>query len=238
VSSPAPAGPLPTPPRPDPASSAGGAVDAGSALSGGLRLRRLPPPPPPGPRFKGYCPHCGRPYDLPYSPDDYRCLACKNLVGARGPAPQAQPIVPAAFGTGQAPPCARHAENAAVTACARCGDFMCAVCVTPVEGSVVCVRCFELKLQRGELWVQHAAFNLPDLSLWIGLAGIVVACGCGWVVSPSAIILGVIALREIRRQPGLPGEGKSIAGIILGAMGILEMAALWTWIVRAGREPG
>jgi MFS family permease len=63
-----------------------------------------------------------------------------------------------------------------------------------------------------------------------GLAIASLVCGLFWICglgSAAAVILGYIALRQIRREPlRLKGRGMAIAGISLGWLGILGLAVL------------
>ena len=59
-----------------------------------------------------------------------------------------------------------------------------------------------------------------------GLAIASLACGiAGFVVAPvlssiAAIVLGIMARDELRRDPTLGGEGMATAGLVLGWLGI------------------
>lgn len=63
-----------------------------------------------------------------------------------------------------------------------------------------------------------------------GLAIGSLVCGLFWVCglgSVAGVILGYIALRQIRREPlRLKGRGMAIAGITLGWLGIVGLAVL------------
>lgn len=190
--------------------------------------------------MKGSCPFCGTVFDADQPALTRVCPTCRNVVRVfQVEAPPALPIVAAAVapaavqgeGAVQAPPCARHPANAAVTACNRCGDFVCSVCATPVEGAVLCVRCFEFKHGQGELYSQKSGFSLPQTSLNLGVLSLILFwfCGLGIVLGPSAIVTGILAIRNIRRRPGLPGEKKAISGIILGALGTVGATAFLLW---------
>jgi Domain of unknown function (DUF4190) len=55
-------------------------------------------------------------------------------------------------------------------------------------------------------------------ALGCGIAGVIVL---PVLFSTVAICLGVVANNEISRDPGLGGQGKAIAGIVLGVIGLL-----------------
>jgi hypothetical protein len=44
---------------------------------------------------------------------------------------------------------------------------------------------------------------------------------CCQILSPVAIVLGAIALSQIRQNPAQPGRGAAIAGIVLGSLALL-----------------
>lgn len=55
-------------------------------------------------------------------------------------------------------------------------------------------------------------------SLVVAILGLIVA---GVVLGLVAIVLGVLARRDIAREPGLGGGGRATAGIVLGAIGFV-----------------
>lgn len=65
-----------------------------------------------------------------------------------------------------------------------------------------------------------------------GLAIGSLVCGIFWVCGAGAIaalILGHLALRQIRREPlRIKGKGMAIAGIVLGWLGVVGLAAVIT----------
>jgi hypothetical protein len=200
--------------------------------------------------MRASCPFCGSPFEVTPPRAKSTCRMCGNLteVDVLEPMPVlpvvATPVGAAGTGAVQAPPCARHPRNAAVTGCSRCGDFVCNVCATHVEGTILCVKCFEHKHVHGELYSQKARFNLPMTSLLLG-AG---AFGVSWIpylglmleiaLGPSGIVTGVLAIRAIRRQPALPGEKKAIGGIILSALGVVVSLGVLAWQVWLSKKGG
>jgi hypothetical protein len=67
-----------------------------------------------------------------------------------------------------------------------------------------------------------------QLAVWSFITGVVsLLCCCGWyLVAPVAIVLGGVALSQLKSHPELTGGGFAIAGIILGVAAILIWAAL------------
>lgn len=88
----------------------------------------------------------------------------------------------------------------------------------------------------------HKTNGLAIASLVLGIIG-VLFCWCyGFGLLPSipGLILGIIALKQIRAT-GQPGHGMAIAGIILSSIGLILSAifiALFVWFFQssAGRE--
>ena len=62
-------------------------------------------------------------------------------------------------------------------------------------------------------------------ALVCGIAGMVVFA---LLFSTVAIALGVVARNEIKQDPQLHGEGKAIAGIVLGVIGLVLFAVIVT----------
>lgn len=55
-------------------------------------------------------------------------------------------------------------------------------------------------------------------SLVLGIASFVCCCG---LAAPVAIVLGAVALSQIKNNPGQGGKGFAIAGLILGCVALL-----------------
>ena len=135
---------------------------------------------------------------------------------------------PAAAGT----PCAYHSGNAAVTACARCGSFLCEICATPVGGATYCTACFERLRAGGDLGVlrhriprPHAVALASSLLTLVPLAGLLFLPVVAWQ--------GIVALRRYseleERESGIP--------VYLALAGLLSLGglALTVALLRAGR---
>jgi hypothetical protein len=119
-------------------------------------------------------------------------------------------------------PCPLHPQNAASNVCERCGDFMCSLCTTRVEGRSYCPRCFDLLYQRGSLEVAQQKFTAPGVTLLTGLIAVFGVCPVYTVpLAIFGIIAGARGLREFRTRPDLPGYKKLIVGISLNILAIL-----------------
>jgi hypothetical protein len=61
------------------------------------------------------------------------------------------------------------------------------------------------------------------MAVWAMVLGILsLLCCCGWyVLAPTAIVLGAVALSNLKSHPELTGRGFAIAGIALGVCALL-----------------
>jgi hypothetical protein len=72
-----------------------------------------------------------------------------------------------------------------------------------------------------------------QIAVWSMITGLLsLLCCCGWyLVAPVAIVLGAVALSQLKRHPELTGGGFAMAGIILGIVAILIWAALFVLVM-------
>jgi hypothetical protein len=146
------------------------------------------------------CPRCHRPLrHETLQSGQQACPACNGLFEAvRFDPVEPRKILPEIAGVGPegAAPCARHARNQAEAACARCGQFMCALCKIEAEGKVFCSSCFERLSVDGSL-----ASGVTRLWNWPALAGTCllasvflwftfVAPAFGWMVGIFFCVMG------------------------------------------------
>jgi hypothetical protein len=202
--------------------------------------------------MEGNCPQCRVRLDLPVD-GAYQCERCRLrfevLLGSPRPiAAGAYPSVPGFVPMpGAAPypapampmdpalqaPCASHPANPAQFTCERCGDFMCRLCTTPIEGRLYCPKCFDLLYTRGALHFAQRQFTLPGLTLGLGLGGFVCGiipcvCAAGGPLCIASLWTGFRALKEYQTRPDLPNRGTVITGLVFGSLGLLATIA---WIV-------
>ncbi len=212
--------------------------------------------------MEGSCPNCRTRLDFPRS-GVYQCERCR----ARFEVALGSPVAPApavaapyayarsyptpgslqassgsiempAVTPGLEAPCVNHAANPAVGVCERCGDFMCRLCATMVEGRAYCPKCFDLLYSRGSLQFAQRQFTTPAATLALGIiSGIMGLIPCvGVLALPLAIgglVLGFQALKQINARPDLPGKRGAVVGIVCSGLGILA-TAVWVvvWFVR------
>jgi len=74
-------------------------------------------------------------------------------------------------------------------------------------------------------------------SVWAiaaGYFGLFSLIGCG---APPAIFCGIMALRDIRRNPQLHGQGRAIFGIVMGVIGMVPLVAMIAGLIlEVGRR--
>lgn len=130
-------------------------------------------------------------------------------------------------------PCASHPGNPATHLCERCGDFMCRLCMTPVDGRLYCPRCFDLLYRRGALQSSHRQFTLPGITLGLGISAVLMSCAClGAPFGIGGVIAGMNALKEYRKRPELPGQkmtywglGLSVASLVITVITAIVLVA-------------
>ncbi len=62
-----------------------------------------------------------------------------------------------------------------------------------------------------------------QMALWALITGIMSVLCCCQILAPVSIVLGAVALSQLKHQPGRSGAGFAIAGIILGVVALLIM---------------
>ena len=65
-----------------------------------------------------------------------------------------------------------------------------------------------------------AAAKSNQMALWAMVTGII-SLLCCQVLGPLPIVLGIVALSQIKRNPQQTGSGFAIAGIVLGILSLI-----------------
>ncbi|MCA9333459.1 DUF4190 domain-containing protein [Candidatus Saccharibacteria bacterium] len=99
--------------------------------------------------------------------------------------------------------------------CTRCGEHLHAV-PTPVVVANLAIG--EDKTMRYILPVGRSGWAIA--SGYLGLISVLI------LPAPLAVLTGLLAVREIRRNPAKLGMGRAIFGIVLGTLGSLAMVAI------------
>jgi hypothetical protein len=83
---------------------------------------------------------------------------------------------------------------------------------------------------------QGSATNgMAVASMVLGILGIVTFCawGFGALLGLLAIVLGAVAIRNAKRQPGTPGVGMAWAGVITGIVAVIAGVVVFALLVLA-----
>jgi hypothetical protein len=164
------------------------------------------------------CPRCGRTYlAAPFTPPEPRRPAVESLAAA-GPA--------------GAVPCGRHAGNAAVATCSRCGVFMCTLCRIEADGQDLCPACFDRLSSEGVLWTARTRVrDYRGLSLAAGLLGFF--CFAGILTGPLTLYLVYRGVQQRRQSGESDGRLALFAAAVLGVLQIAEAAfVVWAFVRR------
>lgn len=187
--------------------------------------------------YKGpECPRCGGHLDLDRLPaGEQRCPRCGRVfLGTAFRPPEIRERVGtiAEAGPEGAVPCARHAGNAAVGNCTRCGVFMCALCRIEIEGQELCPGCFDRLSAEGVL--ASATTRVRDfrgMALTLGLLGLPMSAVFGLLSGPIVLFFVARAFRQRRLWNEKGGAVSLIVAVLLGlshiAVGILFVIALF-----------
>ncbi len=148
------------------------------------------------------CPHCGR-----------ETLVADEYIGQEGP-------------------CAGCGRTVVVPPTA--GEALCPQCHAPVAiGAASCSQCGTVfRGARGQEVGDSAAIRML---IPVGRSGLAIAAGYAGLISvlvfpaPIAIILGILAIRDLNRHPEKHGMGRAIFGLVMGVLVILSFLLLLTW---------
>src|ERR1700722_37373 len=68
-----------------------------------------------------------------------------------------------------------------------------------------------------------------QMAIWSMISGLCsLLCCCGfWAVAPLAIVLGAVALSQLKTDPELTRRGFAITGIVVGVLALLCWAVFW-----------
>ncbi len=159
------------------------------------------------------CPWCDRVLKSNWEKIGARCPHCREAL-------YEEPRPPAPAGPEEGS-CAVHPANAAVGTCARCGNYLCAVCKTRWRDGTLCPACVGRALEGGEGQPQRKRLQWTHASLalvlgvgsWglVVLAFILVIAGMG---SENFVMVGMGGLLLLfSAVPALIGAGLGASAI-------------------------
>lgn len=118
--------------------------------------------------------------------------------------------------------CRNHAGVGAVNQCTGCAESFCGSCLVSVGGAAYCTIC-------GSMAAGPPVFgyvgDVAEAEQALKLAVVGIFC-IGPVLQPVALVKALQARRAIRSNPGLGGEGKALAALIVSGGYLLIMLLL------------
>ena len=125
--------------------------------------------------------------------------------------------------------CALHPEREALQPCTRCGNFLCAVCITGHAGHIVCVTCAERAASHGSSRRAVGALVLSVLALGLTAAAGALRQPLGCFSLPLSALgvgLGLVESSAIRAGAS-PAKGHRLAqlGVSLGVLSVMALLA-------------
>lgn len=156
------------------------------------------------------CPECGE--RLPADPDrtGARCPICREPLFDERPGRRR------ATEDGQ---CAVHPENPALGTCARCGNYLCAVCRTRWRQRWLCAACVDLALERGDTAPGEASAHLRQSLLGLGLGVL------SWVIVLGGFLLAVAGMTSDSRGMVILAGFTLFLGPLPAALGLGQAIA-------------
>jgi len=156
------------------------------------------------------CSVCGEPLSGEAEKIGARCPRCREPLYEHA----RDPHVSAKGGA-----CAVHPANGAVATCARCGNFVCAVCWTRWQGQALCAACVGRALEAGAALPAEAKAHRRQAVLAL-LFGVV-----AWVTSVGSIFTMVLGVNDGNQGLATLGALLFFASPLAGVLGIGQGAA-------------
>jgi hypothetical protein len=134
--------------------------------------------------------------------------------------------------------CARHARNAAVAACERCGSFMCSLCKVEVEGRSLCAACFDRGRSEGSLQAAQTTFrSWRTLGLHLAMAGLL-TYPLGLLTGPASLYATVRGIAQARKDGDEGGMFGTVGAVVLGLLVTAAGAAFILLMVGVFKRQG
>ncbi|QEH34190.1 hypothetical protein OJF2_27250 [Aquisphaera giovannonii] len=152
-----------------------------------------------------------------------------------------QPEITAGRGACSMGPGAMAGEGEGQKPCPYCGELVLAV----ARKCKYCKEYLDPELRRAELREQglvgFVPVNTPASAIAAGYLGLLSLIP---IFAPFALLFGIIALRTIRRNPGMGGRFRAYLGIVVGSLMSLLLAFIVVVLIvesirkAQGRRPG
>jgi hypothetical protein len=185
-----------------------------------------------GPYTGPACPRCAMALDASVlAPGEQSCPSCSRSFHATPfapPEPRAEvvaSIVEAGPAGGVA--CGRHAGNAAVANCSRCGVFMCSLCRIAIDGMELCPACFDRLSSEGALaGAQTRIRDYRGLAITFGVFGCLVYV-FGLITGPLTFYF---VWKGFRQRRELGDSGGVLSLLFAALLGLLQIGVTVTVI--------
>ena len=147
------------------------------------------------------------------------------------PAPSLRVEGMAEAGPDGAVPCARHAGNAAMANCSRCGVFMCALCKIDIDQLELCPACFERLSSEGVLSsAQNRIRDYRGIALSVGVFGCLLYV-FGLITGPVTLYLAYLGFRQRKLLNERGAIFSLAASVVLGLFQIgLGFFLIWALV--------
>lgn len=165
------------------------------------------------------CPRCWTP--LPHTvleAGEVYCGTCALVFTAKVFTPPARAQLRLQGGSPDQAQCARHARNAAVAACERCGAFMCGLCRIDSDALALCAPCFERLRSEDALESARTTFrSWRTLGLHLALLGMFM-WPLGIIIGPAALVAAARGIAQGRKRGDEGGAFGTVLSIVVGAL--------------------
>jgi hypothetical protein len=163
---------------------------------------------------------------------EQRCPACSGTFWATAftpPEPRAEAVASILeAGPEGGVPCARHAGNAAVASCSRCGVYMCTLCRIEIDGLELCPACFDRLSNEGALVsAQTRIRDYRGMAITLGIVGCFMYV-FGFITGPATFYL---AWRGFKQRRELGDRGGVLSLIVAVLLGLAQIAVVGIIVV-------
>jgi hypothetical protein len=179
------------------------------------------------------CPRCGRDAAIAVGEGTSTCRSCRQVFAylRLDPRPEPGPLpLPATAG---AAACAKHARNAAIASCDRCGAFACDLCRIQADGRTLCPPCFDRLAAAGELAsARNRIRNYGGMALLFGIVALIPMLGL--LSAPLALWAGLRGRSTEQRMGERIFGWRLWVGILCGGASLLLWGGMLIVLIAKG----